>query len=165
MSATLVREYPHPDRWRAASQGNMQVLPDGNVFIGWGSESVFSEFSREGELLFDASFLPLVESYRAFRFPWKGEPKDNPALAAVAGADADGELTLYASWNGATELASWQALAGPSPDKLEPVGTLAAREGFETAIRVKTEEDYVGVEVRDGSGRVLGTSKAVKPSG
>ena len=27
-----------------------------------------------------------------------------------------GQLTVYASWNGATDVASWQLLAGNSPD-------------------------------------------------
>jgi Arylsulfotransferase (ASST)/TAT (twin-arginine translocation) pathway signal sequence len=163
MNATVVREYTHPDKLLAATQGNVQVLPGGNVFIGWGSQPVFSEFSREGELLFDARFPPQVESYRAFRFPWKGHPTDDPALVAVPGEAAD-ELSLYVSWNGATEVASWRVLAGPNPDRLEAVGPLVPKEGFETAIRVRSGQAYVGVEARDGSGRVLGTSRAVRPS-
>ena len=74
MKATLVRRYAHPDKVFAATQGNMQVLPNGNVFIGWGSAPLFSEFSKDGELLFDATFPREVESYRAFRFPWSGRP-------------------------------------------------------------------------------------------
>jgi len=161
MSASLVRSYGHPNKWRAASQGNMQVLPNDNVFIGWGSESVFSEFSKDGELLFDARFPPQVESYRAFRFPWSGHPSEEPAVAVEAGSHD--EVKIYASWNGATEVASWQVLAGPGPDRLKPVGDAAPREGFETAIAVHTVEPYVGVQAKDRSGRVLGTSKALKP--
>jgi Arylsulfotransferase (ASST) len=157
----VVREYTHHDKLLAATQGNVQVLPNGNVFVGWGSKPFFSEFSRDGELLFDARFPPEVESYRAFRFPWSGYPSDDPALAAESGSGD--ELTLYASWNGATEVAGWQVLAGPAPERLEPVGSAAPREGFETAITVRTVEPYVGVQARDGSGRVLGTSRAVKP--
>ena len=166
MSATVVREYTHPDKLLAATQGNVQVLPGGNVFIGWGSQPAFSEFSREGELLYDARFPPQVESYRAFRFPWKGYPTDDPSLIAVPGQTPEDELRLYASWNGATEVASWQVVGGPSPDKLEAVGSGVAKEGFETAIRVRVgeEEEYVGVEARDGSGKVLGTSRALRPS-
>jgi hypothetical protein len=74
MSATLVCEYPHPHGQVAATQGNIQVLPNGNVFVGWGSEPHFSEFSRDGELLFSANFPPKVESYRASRFPWRESP-------------------------------------------------------------------------------------------
>ncbi len=73
-----------------------------------------------------------------------------------------GEVTLYASWNGATEVATWEVLAGSNPDGLEAVAS-APRKGFETAITVETPEAYVGVRAKNGSGRVLGTAEAVKP--
>ena len=161
MRATLIREFVHPDKLLATSQGNLQVLPNGDVFIGWGSEPFFSEFSGDGELLFDARFVSNTnESYRAFRFPWSGHPGGNPAIAAESSAD-DEEVTVYASWNGATEVATWQVLAGPGPKKLRPVGSVP-REGFETAIMVHTTHPYVGVRAKDRSGRVLGASEAVK---
>ena len=161
MTATLVREYSHPDELLAASQGNMQVLPNDNVFIGWGSQPIFSEFSKDGKLVFNARFPPEVESYRAFRFPWSAHPRERPAVATERGPGD--KVTLYASWNGATEVASWQVLAGDGPDQLGPVGAAAPREGFETAITVEAAEPHVGVQARDRSGRVLGTSRAVKP--
>jgi hypothetical protein len=159
MKATLIAEYARPDRLLAETQGNVQVLPDGNVFVGWGSEPYFSEFSRDGRLLFDASFPPAVESYRAFRFPWKGEPRTRPAVFAESGGD---ETTIYASWNGATEVATWQVLAGPKAGKLEPVAS-APRKGFETAVTLQTDEPYLAVKAKDGSGNELATSRAVKP--
>ncbi len=130
------------------------------MFIGWGSEPVFSEFNTNGKLLFNAAFPPEVESYRAFRFLWRGQPNDDPVVAAERGPD--NKVTLYASWNGATEVASWQVLAGPGPERLEPVGSTAPREGFETAITVHTAEPYVGAHAKDYSGRVLGTSAPVE---
>jgi hypothetical protein len=75
---------------------------------------------------------------------------------------APGEVTVYASWNGATEVAAWQALAGDGPGRLKPIGPVTDREGFETAVTVRTTGPYVGVQARDGSGGVLGASKAVK---
>ncbi|MGH8942299.1 MAG: arylsulfotransferase family protein, partial [Acidimicrobiia bacterium] len=66
ISATLVREYTHPDKLFSATQGNLQVLPNGNVFVGWGSSPVISEFNHDGELLFSASFPTEGETYRAF---------------------------------------------------------------------------------------------------
>ena len=162
MSATLVGEYTHPDNILAATQGNVQVLPNGNVFVGWGSEPSFSEFTKDGRLIFDASFPSQVESYRAFRLPWKGQPEDRPAVAAEAGLDD--KVTIYVSWNGATEVDTWQGLAGSGPDRLEPAGS-APRRGFETtATLYTTSEPYVAVEARVGSGRVLGTSEPVEPS-
>jgi hypothetical protein len=162
MTATLLREYTHPDTVFSDTQGNVQILPNGNVFVGWGSEPFFSEFSRDDKLIFDASFPPELESYRAFRFPWKGQPENAPA--AVAEVGSEGHVTLYVSWNGATEVATWEVLAGAGSDQLESVGS-APRKGFETAITLQTDEPYVAVKATDGSGRVLGTSKTLKLAG
>src|SRR5215210_1939580 len=159
MNATLVREFTHPNKLISTSQGNVQVLPNANLFVGWGSAPYFSEFSHEGELLFDAQLLGDGQSYRAFRFPWSGHPSDKPAVAVEQGPDD--KVTLYVSWNGATEVESWQVLAGPDPGQLDPVGT-APRRGFETTVAVRTAEPYVAVRARSASGQVLGTSKAVK---
>jgi hypothetical protein len=160
MTATLLREYISPDKPLASGQGNMQVLPNGDVFIGWGPETFFSEFSSDGELLFNARFRGKAQSYRAFRFPWSGHPTDEPAVAAEYGSDD--KVTVYASWNGATEVTIWQALAGPGPDQLKPVG-FAPQDGFETTITVDTMESYVAAQAKDRSGQVLGTSKVIKP--
>jgi hypothetical protein len=159
MSASLAREYTHPDKLRSATQGNVQVLPNGNVFVGWGSAPVFSEFDHDGRLLFSAAYPTESESYRAFRFPWSGQPTDDPAIAAELGAED--EVKIYASWNGATEVATWQVLAGAAPDRLEPLAS-APRQGFETVITVRTTEPYVGLKAVNGSGRELGTTSAFK---
>jgi hypothetical protein len=160
MSATLVREYTHPDRLLSDTQGNVQVLPNGNVFVGWGSAPFFSEFDHHGRLLFHAAFPTEDETYRAFRFKWYGQPTDDPAVAAESGPED--RVTIYASWNGATEVTTWQVLAGSAPDQLEPIAS-APRQGFETVITVRTTEPYVGLQAVNGSGKVLGTSKAIKP--
>ena len=162
MRATLVREYLHPEQPFATYQGNVQVLPDGNVFVGWGSGPYMTEHDPDGDVLFDASFPPEVESYRAFRLPWKGKPQGGPDIAGEFGED--GRTTLYASWNGATDVASWEVLAGPSADDLKPAGS-APREGFETAIALRTKEAHVAVRAKDRSGRALGTSRALGREG
>jgi hypothetical protein len=164
MTATLAREYAQPEGQVAAVMGSMQVLPNGHALLGWGSSPLVSEFAEDGELLFNAGFPAGVNSYRAFRFPWTGQPDDDPAVAAEAGPGTD-EVTVYASWNGATEVAVWQVLAGPGPERLEPVGDAARRDGFETTIPARTSEPYVAVQARDGSGRALGVSKAVAAGG
>jgi len=73
-------------------------------------------------------------------------------------------VTLYASWNGATEVENWEVLAGPTVDALEPVGSVP-RTGFETAIAVRTGDALLGVRAVDGSCRPLGTSRAVNIRG
>ena len=159
MSASLVREYTHPDRLLSDTQGNVQVLPKGNVFVGWGSAPFFSEFNHHGELLFHAAFPAEGETYRAFRLPWSGQPTDDPAIAAELGTED--KVTIYASWNGATEVTTWQVLAGSAPDQLEPLASVP-RQGFETVITVRTTEPYVGLKAVNSSGRVLGTTSAFK---
>jgi hypothetical protein len=79
-----------------------------------------SEFSHQGKLLFDAHFPPKVESYRAFRFPWSAQPTDDLALAVEKRTDK--KVTLYASWNGATEVATWEVLSGPRPVRVLGIG-------------------------------------------
>src|SRR5215218_8402998 len=159
MIASLVREYTHPDRLLSDTQGNVQVLPNGNVFVGWGSAPFVSEFNHHGELLFHAAFPTEGETYRALRLPWSGQPTDDPAIAAELGTED--EVTIYASWNGATEVTTWQVLAGSAPDQLEPLAS-APRQGFETVITVRTTESYVGLNALNGSGKVLGTTSALK---
>ena len=163
MRADLVAEYNVPEDPFATYQANVQDLPNGNVFVGWGSAPFLSEHARDGELLFEARFPETVESYRAYRSPWVGRPADRPALVAEFGSEGGSEdrVTLYASWNGATEVASWEVLAGPGPDRLEPLGS-APRKGFETAISFATDESHVAVRARDRSGRDLGTSGTIE---
>ena len=159
MSATLLREYTSPEKLLTTSQGNVQLLPNANVLIGWGSAPFISEFSHEGELLFNARFPRDVESYRAFRFPWKGHPTDAPSV--VAESRPDDEVALYASWNGATEVATWEVLAGPRPGRLGSMESFP-RDGFETAMLVQTADPYIAVRARDHYGQVLGASGPVK---
>ncbi len=164
MAASLVREYTHPDELLSVNQANMQTLPNGNVFVGWGWEPVFSEFTSDGEMLFSASLSPGAnmgaESYRAFRFPWSGQPaEEGPAV--VAERESDDEATLYISWNGATEVADWEMLAGPGPGQMESIGS-APKDGFETAVTARTAEPYVGARAKNSSGEALATSEAVE---
>jgi hypothetical protein len=153
----LVAVYAHPKPLLSASQGNMQVLPNGDVFIGWGAAPWLSEFSKAGTLLFDAHLPPDDESYRGYRFQWTGQPPSQPAIAAE---QANGKLTVYASWNGATDVASWRLLAGPIPRKLSPI-TTTVRTGFETSLQAPAEERYVAVQAMDASGHVLGASHPI----
>src|SRR5829696_416734 len=159
MSATLVRAYSSPQKLISTSQGNAQLLPEGNVFVGWGSQPFVSEFSYDGELLLVGRFPPDGESYRAFRFPWSGHPTEEPAVAHEQLSDE--KVKLYASWNGATEVESWEVLSGEHPGRLVPLGSVP-RDGFETPMLAQTHSPYVAVRAKDRSGGILGISTPVK---
>ncbi len=164
-TGTVVAQYEHPGAvLSSGSQGNIQQLPGGDMFVGWGSEPYFSEFSPTGQLLFDGHMHGSYQSYRTYRFPWTATPAGAPAIAVgvpSAGAGGRGPVTVYASWNGATTVVSWRVLTGPSPQQLAPVAT-AARAGFETAIGTPGAAPYVAVQALDASGAVLGTSPTIK---
>lgn len=165
-TATLVRDDQHPAKpLVAGSQGNVQALADGAWMVGWGEVPYFSEYSASGQLLLDAHLPAAYESYRAYRLPWSGHPTNSPALAAVrsssAGAGAGVGATVYASWNGATDVASWRVLGGPSPAGLTPAAS-APKSGFETAIALPrvAAGSYVQAQALDASGAVVGVSAA-----
>jgi hypothetical protein len=158
MTADVAREYLHPDHIVAGSQGNVQVLPNGNVLIGWGSEPLVSEFTHEGELLCDWRMPEEKQSYRAYKFDWSGMPVDQPAIAVERGTGD--EIAIYASWNGTTNVVEWQVIGGESDSDLEPIGDPLPRTGFETTLRVTSSAALVAVRALDVGGEVLGTSDA-----
>jgi hypothetical protein len=157
---TLLARYEHPGGLSSGSQGSMQAMASGNVFVGWGSEPYFSEFNAGGQLLYDAHWHGSYQTYRAYRLPWTGTPASPPAIAVAAPAGS-GPLSVYASRNGATEVASWRVLAGPSPAQLTPVAS-AAKSGFETTIATPGPQSYLAVQALNGAGAVLGISPTIK---
>jgi hypothetical protein len=152
--ATLRRALTHPEGLLSATQGSAQTLLGGNTFVGWGSKRYFSEYDVNGRLVFDGQLAPGNDSYRAYRFPWVGRPDALPKLVAA-------NPGLRVSWNGATNVVSWQVLAGASPARLAPVGTVP-HAGFETAITAPRSARYVAVRGLDAAGAVLGASRPVR---
>jgi hypothetical protein len=160
-TARLVRAYPHPaGPLLADSQGNMQTLPDENVVLGWGSVPSASELGKHGELLFDAHLPPGSSSYRAFRFPWTGRPQWPPAVSARLLA-AEDSIAVFASWNGASDVASWRVLAGADPATLTWRATMPAS-GFESSIIIPDAYADVAVQALGSGGQVLATSPTVQ---
>jgi hypothetical protein len=158
MRASLARRYTHHPPLLARYTGSAQLLPNGNVLVGWGSQPYFTEFARDGAVRFDARLPRGGETYRALRFPWTGRPAAPPALVAVPTA---GNAVLYASWNGATEVASWQLHTGSSPTSLRPESTMP-RVAFETELPSQQAAGFAAVVALDSRGRPLGRSAAIK---
>jgi hypothetical protein len=159
--ARLVRQFARSGDTSAQSEGSVQRLPGGNVFVGFGSTPFFSEFSSRGRLLFDAS-LPVDDgSYRVYRVPWRGTPATPPAVVARR-TDA-GHVSLYVSWNGATGVARWRVLAGAGPSSLAHVATVR-RSGFETRIDLASSAASFAVRALDSKGRAIRRSGAVPAS-
>jgi len=159
--ATMVRQFARSADTSAQSEGSLQRIPGGNVFVGFGSTEFFSEFSQRGRLLFDAS-LPVDDgSYRTYRFPWTATPSTSPAVAAQRTSPSG--VSVYASWNGATKVAKWRILAGPSAGALTRVATVRKR-SFETRVDLNSAATTFAVRALDSKGRVIGRSAAVPAS-
>jgi outer membrane protein assembly factor BamB len=154
MTADLRHEYRHPSPLAASSKGSVQLLPNGNVFVGWGAEPFVSEFSPSGELLFDARLGDSYIFYRAFRMPWTGNAPGTPTVVTErSGANSN----VYVSWNGDTRVTRWTALAGTSPTNLAPVETVP-RTGFETIMRVPGKFTRLRVRGIDATGATVTTT-------
>jgi Arylsulfotransferase (ASST) len=156
----LQRAYVHPKPLLAAAMGSVQILPNGHVLVGWGSQPYASEFSADGTLVADAAMTAGQQSYRAFRLPWQGTPKERPAIAGHQDP-ASGDRFLYASWNGATEVTHWGVETGPTASELVPV-RVVGRAGFETTIQVGADARYARVTALDSSTRRLARSLAIR---
>jgi hypothetical protein len=162
-TARLAAAYLHPGLpLLAASQGNLQTLPDGNAVVNYGGIPQISEFAPGGSLVFDAHLPFDMSTYRAFRFPWRAQPAAPPAVAAALNNTGE-ETIVRASWNGATDVASWRVLAGSGPRALKPVATFPDSD-FESSAILTKRYGYVAVQALDARGRLLATSSATRVS-
>lgn len=159
-TSTVVRAYTHIPGLYVPTQGSMQTLPNGNVFIGWGQQPVYSEYTKSGKLLLDVELPAANESYRTLRFPWTGKPTTKPSIV-VQRTGSKG--TAYVSWNGATDVSSWVLLGGSTNKKLKLV-TSVSRNGFETTIHFTSSVKKFEILAVDAKGKRLGTSRVISPS-
>jgi EmrB/QacA subfamily drug resistance transporter len=168
-TATLVAQYSSGGEFETEYMGDTEPLAGGNVFVGWGSEPYFSEFTRSGQRLLEGNFPGSDLSYRETLDPWVGLPLTPPVGAARQQGD---RATVYASWNGATQVVSWRVLArsSSSPPGAQaggshtPAGRFsvmasAPKSGFETAIPVARAYPSYEVQALAAGGRVIGTSR------
>jgi EmrB/QacA subfamily drug resistance transporter len=157
-TVSLKQQYSHGVSVESRYMGNVQTLANGNAFVGWGDVPFFSEFSKSGQLLFDAVMPTPDITYRAYVQRWVGLPLYPPSGAERT---RNGVTTVYASWNGATKLTAWKVVTASGSAQ---VLAQKRKTGFETAIPVKSSGRFK-VEALDAAGRVIGTSKAFAAGG
>jgi hypothetical protein len=158
-TARLAAQWLHSPPLLAEFEGNLQQLPDGDHMIGWGQQPYFTEYDPSGRPILDARFVGNTSSYRVYRFPWTAAPAVPPAV--VASNSAQG-TTLFVSWNGATNVASWSVLGGGSATTMQVLTTVPDT-SFETTIKLPNVS-YVAVQALDPNGLALATSATVQPA-
>ncbi|KAI1108760.1 Arylsulfotransferase-domain-containing protein [Nemania sp. NC0429] len=161
--ARLVSEFRHPQGVQAWAQGGYHLLPNGHAMLGWGVVPAMTEFDAAGKVVMDVQIRPWNTTaggggplYRVYKFDWVARPPWDPSCAFVDG-------TVYASWNGATEVAAWALLGGPSAQSMGRI-RVARKTGFETGIPVPGRVAFVRVQALDGDGKVIGSSNVVDTS-
>ncbi len=168
LTATVVWSWTHNPPVFGTFMGNQERLPDGNIFLSWGAPSPakgyqyvsMTELDSGGKPVFEMAFDQPYVSYRAFMAPWEGTPDTDPTLAFKA--DQSG-LTLGYSWNGATDVASYDVFGGSQPLSLKQIGQQTA-DDFEVQTHLTNVPDgecYFQVAALDKTGHELGRSKVV----
>lgn len=157
MVARRVWAYQEPAARGSLAMGSARRLDNGNTLIGWGSmyPSV-SEVDPNGQVQFELSFqqhnepgnLIITNSYRAFKLPWEGNPTWPPTI--VEQSESEESVTVYYSWNGATDTLLYNIYSGPTPDTMVYRGNQLAT-GFETSTSLPATADncYIAVEPVD----------------
>lgn len=111
MTAEVVHDYYHPMNIASWAMGGFQKLDNGNVLVSWGTTPVITEYTEDGEIVLDAMLGPWYAEatnsqpvYRAWTMNWTAFPTWNPSIAGD-------ENYAYVSWNGATEVDSWDIVS------------------------------------------------------
>jgi hypothetical protein len=147
--ATVVKTFVHPQKISSPFEGDIELLADGGAFVGWGGVRRVTEFTADAKVRFELK-LPYGDTYRAYRLPWPGRPAGKPAVAV-------GGNRVYASWNGRSDIAMWEVLAGPDKDHLKATARTSWT-GLETAIPLPSKPAAIAVRALDAAGRALGVS-------
>jgi hypothetical protein len=154
-TVSLVKAFTNPTKTLLApAQGSLIKLSEGNWLMGYGNLPNFTEYNTAGQVLLDGELGPNVQDFRTYLSPWSGHPTTSPAIVTKRNGSS---VTVLTSWNGATDIASWQILAGSSPTAPAPVMSVP-KVGFQSTSTVVTSGAYIEVKALDANGNVLGTS-------
>lgn len=159
-SATLLERYIAPGQEISASQGNMQILPSGNAFLGWGSNAWVSEHLPNGDPVLQAYFATTgAMNYRAYKFNWTATPTDAPA-AYVYAHNTTAPTTYYMSWNGATEVSTWRIYTSADPSKGFQRLAKVDKNGFETIYTAQKYQAWSIIEAVAANGSGLANTSS-----
>jgi hypothetical protein len=148
-TVAVVRSDVHAPPIAADSQGNVSLLPDGGVLVGWGSEPNLTEYDDAGHVVWDAHLPDGVSSYRAFASPWTGAPVTVPDIVVSI---VTGRQVVRMSWNGDTRTSVWRVTATARGATRT---FTARRSGFETTLRLPAGFVFTAVRAVDDGGHVL----------
>ena len=164
MTATRIRNYSSPIldgiQHMSKSQGNTQLLPNGNVVVGWGNHAFWSEHLEDGTPIWYGTIAyTSVMNYRTHKFNWTGLPLTRPAIWTYSktGTHQEG-MMVYVSWNGATEVRKWSIFTGSTAKGPWHLKTTIPKNGFETIWHNDAFAHYTYAAALDNDGMILSKS-------
>ncbi|KAK3047787.1 hypothetical protein LTR09_010762 [Extremus antarcticus] len=110
MTADVAAKFDRPGGKYTAARGSVQMLDNGNAFVGWAKHSLQSEHAPDGRTLMQAQFKREgANTYRAYKYEWVGRPQQPPDVhsATIESKKDKVNTVVHVSWNGATEVHTW----------------------------------------------------------
>ena len=164
---TVEKEYNHPlgEGAYAPRRGNYQVLDNSNVFMGWSEQAMQSEHTEDGHLVMMAKFrTEWLGTYRNYKFPFVGHPIEPPVAVSQAYATPNNSTvtTVHISWNGATEIHTWNLYRTVANGQIDVLVATTEKLSFETVISYGGYASYIIAEALDKHGNVLGRTSIVE---
>lgn len=162
-SATLVGQYVSPGKQLDSSQGSHQVLSNGNHFLGMGSHPYMYEVTDDGRPVWYARFGDFpIQSYRAYKWEWQSTPNKSEMALFSYSRGCYGSAAHYASWNGATDVASWDYFLGSSEEGVFVKAASQAYNGTFETVAITPFSLYAYAVAYDNAGNMLGQTPTVK---
>ncbi len=160
LTADLVFNYQVSGLY-GSHMGSTQVLPNGNVFVGWGDVTGYqvrpdmTEVTPSGVQVFRGRMNQLLlENYRAYRFEWEGQALVPYLVALLLPAQNCVQLTYNVF--GETEYSSYDIYQGTFPSNLSFLLNTQSRQINVWELPVGM--NYFAVKARDMQGVPTGFS-------
>lgn len=160
-TATLISQtfFPLSGGILTTSQGNTQLLDNGNVFHGWGDNAWISEHTPDGHAVLLAQFaLDTTFNYRAFSMEWQSTPADSTPDVYTYALNDNEPTAVYVSWNGATPVAHWRFYGAQEIGEPFSIIGETLHAGFETMWMAPKFYQWVFVEALGPDGTSLRNS-------
>ncbi|KAJ7487212.1 ASST-domain-containing protein [Mycena galericulata] len=152
----------------STAEGSIEPYGD-HILVGYGSNPWIEAYDAASEgVVFSVTIGPNnasfwkggITNYRVFQtstLEFTGHPTQPPNVSLTGG-------NVYVSWNGATHVASYTLLTGPSPGEVETEVVSVAKTGFETKMSAAGSEAFISVAALAANGTTLGTSAVYNTS-
>ena len=133
-------------------------------FISWGAMPYYSQHDSDGNIIWSAQFgLASESAFRVSLHNWIARPATPPSIS-ISNTSSSTNVTVYAWWNGATEVTTWEHLGSTVDEPLNPSSiAVVSKVDFETTLTYNGTGCYTYFQVAalNGNEETLGFSDFV----